>query len=281
MNGIGDSTLISDINIPGTHDSCAKHVALHHLTKCQNKYISELLDMGVRLFDIRICKQGDNIIIVHAVIVCKKCPFGKPILFDDVLDTCRDFLTKNPSETVILSIKRDSGPDDISTYKFFHEKYVRENSLWYTGASVPTLGEVRGKLVLFNRNRTENFEKDEVGLDFGSWEEMSKEEIGNPVFRKFPLTGEEFVIQDLYKSHPADKWKAVLSLLNAALPEKLLTINFLSGNDTIHSPRVYSRYINRKFMNYPLTSGKKYGWLLLDYADSKLIDKIVTSNKRK
>lgn len=281
MNGIGDSTLISDINIPGTHDSCARHVALHHLTKCQNKYISELLDMGVRLFDIRIRKQDDNIIIVHAVIVCKKSPFGKPILFDDVLDACRDFLEKNPSETVILSIKRDSGDDDISTFRFFYEKFVRGNPIWYTGASIPALGEVRGKLVLFNRNHTKNLDKNEAGLDFGSWEEMSKEEIGNPVFRKFPLTGEEFVIQDLFKSHPADKWKAASSLMDMFLPEKLLAVNFLSGNDTIHSPRVYSRYINRKFMNYPFTKGKKYGWFLLDFANPALVEKITDSNKRK
>lgn len=281
MKDIPDSTLISDINIPGTHDACAKHVALPHFTKCQNKTIAELLDIGVRLFDIRIEKREEKLVTVHSIITCRKSLFGEPVYFDDVFNACLDFLRRNPSETIILSIKRDNGPDGVTTFNWFYDKFIRGNSCWYTDAAIPTLGNVRGKLILFNRTTAEGMGKDEAGLDFTAWEQMSPEEAGNPVIKKFPLTDENYIIQDLYKLHPARKWEIILSLLNWEAPEKMIAINYLSGNDAIHSPRVYSRFINRKFMRYPLVKGKKYGWFFIDYAKYELTKKITESNKGK
>lgn len=54
MSGIKDDTAISDISMPGTHDSGTQNVDLPIWSKTQNLSISEQLNIGVRYFDLRL-----------------------------------------------------------------------------------------------------------------------------------------------------------------------------------------------------------------------------------
>ena len=72
LKSISDDTLISDINLAGTHNSCARFVSFRYITQCQNKSLTEQLNMGIRFLDIRLEKDGDALKLVHAIIDCRK-----------------------------------------------------------------------------------------------------------------------------------------------------------------------------------------------------------------
>ena len=54
MSYIHDDTKISDISIPGTHDSGATHSIFDVSGKCQDLTIKQQLNVGTRFFDLRL-----------------------------------------------------------------------------------------------------------------------------------------------------------------------------------------------------------------------------------
>ena len=68
MSYIHDDTKISDISIPGTHDSGATHSIFDVAGKCQDLSIKQQLRVGVRFFDLRLQLVNDEFKIVHSCI---------------------------------------------------------------------------------------------------------------------------------------------------------------------------------------------------------------------
>ena len=52
LKDLSDDTFISDINLAGTHNSCAYFVNFRYITQCQSKPIKEQLNMGIHFLDI-------------------------------------------------------------------------------------------------------------------------------------------------------------------------------------------------------------------------------------
>ena len=71
MHSLQDSLNIAQINLPGTHDSCAYRVQFPMLSKCQNTTITEQLNSGIRFLDIRVEKEGNKLKLVHDIADCK------------------------------------------------------------------------------------------------------------------------------------------------------------------------------------------------------------------
>lgn len=100
MIDIPDTTKISDITIPGTHDSCAFRVQYPFFSKCQSKTITKQLNSGIRYLDIRVEKDGERLKLVHDIADCKNPENKREKLYlDDVISDCKSFLKQNPSET--------------------------------------------------------------------------------------------------------------------------------------------------------------------------------------
>ncbi|KAG8626628.1 hypothetical protein KVT40_005573 [Elsinoe batatas] len=156
MGHLNDRTPISALSIPGTHNSPTCHKALPSV-RCQAVGIRAQLDNGVRFFDIRVQPESpddpgrDGLILVHGVFPISLT--GNKYLRDLVNET-RSFLDANPSETVIMSIKRE-GPgthNDAQLSMILKDHYARPgDDKWYTEPRLPTLGEVRGKIVVMRR----------------------------------------------------------------------------------------------------------------------------------
>lgn len=53
MQYLPDDMQISQINMPGTHDSGTRYVEYSDVAKCQSRSIPEQMDDGIRVFDIR------------------------------------------------------------------------------------------------------------------------------------------------------------------------------------------------------------------------------------
>lgn len=151
MQDIEDNRLVCKMSIPGTHDTAAD--SGNDWVKTQDKNIEQQLNSGIRFFDIRL---------VHDNGVLKLCHGSHTFntTFDrDVLKTTAEFLKEHPSETVIMTIKRDDDKDhDGGTkYRFALTKAL-EGDKTLTPYMVKsfrpdfTLGDLRGKMLIISRD---------------------------------------------------------------------------------------------------------------------------------
>lgn len=178
MRELRDDILTSALSIPGTHNSPTCHVAPPSV-RCQAVSPREQLDNGVRFFDIRVQPQfpeqpeKDELILVHSAFPISLT--GNKY-FRDLVNEVEDFLQRNPSETLIMSVKRE-GPGehtDEQLSRILRDHYARDGSRWYTEPKIPTLGEARGKIVLIRRFGLEPRLNGEWngrgwGIDAGGW----------------------------------------------------------------------------------------------------------------
>jgi 1-phosphatidylinositol phosphodiesterase len=124
--------------------------------RCQAVSPREQLKNGVRFFDIRVQPQypddpaKDELILVHSVFPISLT--GNKY-FRDLMKEVNEFLEQNPSETLIISLKRE-GPGnatDEQLANILSRHYARPDSRWWVRPKIPTLGEARGKVVLVRR----------------------------------------------------------------------------------------------------------------------------------
>ncbi len=270
MANISDSAYISEISIPGTHDSGALYEPIEPSAKCQNYTIKDQLDMGVRFLDMRFNMSGGKFNVVHGVVY-------QGSTCDDVLSDCYAFLENNPSETIIMSVKQ--GEEALNITSLFTKrlkKYINENpDMWYTENAIPQLGEVRGKIVLFNRYDADS----ELGLDCTDWPDNTMFTINND--------GYNVHIQDYFKMDDTSvEWGYIKELLYASYNETdkahNLYVNFLSGyvkNGLLPDPPAVANDINPLFTEYMNSAPKGcYGVILYDFVTPELCDLLISKN---
>lgn len=186
---------------------------------------------GIRYFDIRLGK-GDNPGIDHGdYYLLKKDAYFMHL--SDVIGYFKTFLNENPTEALIMLVSRgnDEATDDSVTTAF--AKVMGDNpDLFYTSSHVPTLGEVRGKIVLLRRFRLagNSVSGHTWGLDLTEWDDKIKAHSDSATMclvqdaRGFEAAGEtgdkepyctKVYAQDKYKLTGTDK----LSWVDNALKE--------------------------------------------------------------
>lgn len=106
MESISDEVRLRDIVIPGSHD--AGSVGMSPLALTQNSTVRTQLAYGVRYFDLRVQKKGDELIIFHGPIS------GQPL--KNVLASVKTFLDNSPSETLILDFQHFKGGAESATF---------------------------------------------------------------------------------------------------------------------------------------------------------------------
>ena len=176
MKYVDDNKYLDELSIPGTHDSGTCSVdndtePQSSQAKCQQDYIPTQLLEGIRYFDIRLGK-GDDPGIDHGIFYLLKKD-GNYLHLSDVIGYFKTFLNENPTEALIMLVSRgnDEATDESVTTAF--AKVLDDNpKLFYTSSRVPTLGEVRGKIVLLRRF---GLDGDSVsghtwGLDLTEWD---------------------------------------------------------------------------------------------------------------
>lgn len=289
MNNLSDNTLVSDINIPGTHDSCTCSVQFSFIAKCQKWDITRQLNAGIRYLDIRVEKDGKRLKLVHDIADCKNSENkSKKLLLDDVISDCKSFLFEHPSEAILLSYKRDDGANQEETFDTFFENYLENEPIWYKENRIPTLKEARGKIVLLNRDNVDKSNEDytdfNTGINLSTWVYQKENveriyETAELLSRNGSITGKAFTVQDLYGLTPQKKWAlAVLPFLKNPPEADNILITFFSCGSLFYNPKRSAKYINKKLTNVALEKGKKYGWIILDYPTEKFIKEIINSN---
>ena len=178
MGKLKNEISLSALSIPGTHNSPTCHTALPSV-RCQAVTVREQLDNGVRFLDIRAQPENpddpskDGLILVHSAFPISLT--GNKY-FRDLQNTVYEFLDANPSETVIISLKREGTgkASDQQFSKILNDHYTNDRNRWFTDNRIPTIGEVRKKIVLLRR-----FNQDDslrglndgrgLGIDGASW----------------------------------------------------------------------------------------------------------------
>ena len=158
MSHVDDNKYLDELSIPGTHDSGTCSVdndtePQSSQAKCQQDYIPTQLLEGIRYFDIRLGKDdknGDPGIDHGSCYLLKKDGALHASLRCHWL--LQKFLNQNPSEALIMLVSRGNNEaTDESLTTAFAKVMGKDPDLFYTSSRVPTLGEVRGKIVLLRR----------------------------------------------------------------------------------------------------------------------------------
>lgn len=187
MKYVDGNKYLDELSIPGTHDSSTCSVdndtePQTSLAKCQQDYIPTQLLEGIRYFDIRLGKNDKNGDpgIDHGICYLHKKDGGFMQL-SDVIGYFKTFLNEHPSEALIMLVSRgnDEATDESVTTAF--ATVMGNNSdLFYTSSHVPTLNEVRGKIVLLRRFKLagDSVDGHTWGLDLTEWDDKIKAHSG-------------------------------------------------------------------------------------------------------
>jgi hypothetical protein len=320
MEGLSDETLLCDINLPGTHDSGAINAwAVRTPYACQDRTITQQLDGGIRVLDIRLkAKQKKQKDDGYEIVICHG---WLGLLFDlneyesfaSVLKECNDFLATHQSEAVVMILKFDDGwpkiektdSDEVkdertkerlkilgdldSILEVYPDLYLKskapEAPKHARGQKdLATLKEARGKIVLFQRINGD--------LRFGtpiSWPDNTAGEYGKTyINRSYKVYVQDHCDWVWVYSKISEVWSAALEKKN----EKAIFLNFVSATMAFGSLGLYvNGEVLDKFGAYT-ASGRpeKFGWMLFDYAFTaypvsryqyvSLLDFIIASNSR-
>ncbi|MFI0776934.1 phosphatidylinositol-specific phospholipase C domain-containing protein [Streptomyces sp. NPDC021212] len=252
LSGIADATPVQRLTLPGTHDSGARYGG--PWTECQNTTIADQLNSGIRFLDIR-CRAFENAFPIH------HGAFYQHLNFDDVLGACRAFLSAHPSETVLMRVKQEYSEESAAEFRRIFDTYLDDKgwrSLFRLDATLPTLGQARGRVVLL-----------------GDSGDMPGVRYADPQL---------FDIQDDYMAEPFGKYPKIEAQFRKAVaqPGKLY-MNYVS-TAALLPPRGNADRLNPQVKTL-LESASNQGWTGLGivpmdfpHTTSGLVDALVRHN---
>ncbi|ORX79355.1 PLC-like phosphodiesterase [Anaeromyces robustus] len=258
----------------------------------QNLSIKEQLNSGIRYFDIRTAwHSSKKVHIVHNIIDCMD-EDGKTLFFSKVLKDCSDFLSSHNSETIILhlTIQENNEANQslvIDQVNNNIDEYIKNKKMYNVNDGnnknrIPTLNEVRGKIVILSRR---------YGFD-GIYLTIPEESDDvNYVETECINKNYKCITQDAYKLGESSKLKAITKLINRQnnLSEQgsenlkmEIVINFFNIEYSIFGDSIKTvsyHFKNELIDGNKLTPNKQHGWIVVDYADKDIASYIYKTNK--
>lgn len=207
MKEIRDDTPLSELAIPGTHDS-STFSSHSNIVKTQAITFSEQLNYGIRFFDIRIRHTGDSFALHH-----DRFYLGQ--MFGDFLGNVSQFLEENRSETVLFRLKEDHKPNENNsrrlkdTLKHYLANPMYKSAYLQTTDPRLTMGDARGRYIIIS----DNYEFHDHGIPY--W-----------FFKK----QDQYTIKTIWELYT--KWEAVRKHLDEARNghKSQFYINYLSAS---------------------------------------------------
>ncbi|KAG6819665.1 hypothetical protein H0H93_009745, partial [Arthromyces matolae] len=146
-----DTLPLSSLCLPGTHDTMALYG--WPISQCQELTtpLDVQLKSGIRVLDIRLAIIDSKLIAYHGI-------YPQRTSFQEILTIIHNFLTAPTTsrETIVMSIKQE----DFAKFSYLKfSRLVHEEifngpggvDMWFLENRIPTLGEVRSKVVMFSR----------------------------------------------------------------------------------------------------------------------------------
>ncbi|SNY63989.1 phosphatidylinositol-specific phospholipase C [Paractinoplanes atraurantiacus] len=290
MAPLADATSLAALSVPGTHETMSIRGGI--LTQTQENFgdsggtLARQLTAGIRMIDIRArVNTGDTFTIHHGATY-------QNANFDDVLAALAAFLAAHPRESVVMRLKQECTGElgsctDVSGQRGFadiFDAYVSRNpGLFWTpsvnrsaAAATPTLGEIRGRVVLAVVNGPRGGPVERYGLaQFAGWDDGSSTYVQD-----------EYTVPNVGAiATKRDQVRRFLDATRAADPS-LMYVNFASGSSLFAQPQQVAggafgvQGVNPFLLNYlNQTSAARTGMVMLDFPGSGLIDRIVALNR--
>lgn len=294
MEYVDDDKQISEITIPGSHDSATQYISFSYFAQCQEDSIATQLENGVRFLDIRLKSEEKedkiDLKLSHGFLSCKVSSsiFAEKLTFKSVIEECYNFLDNHPKEIIIMAIKHEYGKQTAeevqnAIYDIIGDK---KEAYWYLKNENPKVEEVRGKIVLARRYQDKNKFGDETGgLNF-QWKDQSGNYVEESSYEENEVKkGLPLLVQDRYEYGEEDKWEAVKYGLEQSESSDEFDdgffLNYLStkGDNIFGHPKKYAEVLNEKLLNYNLKKNCDYGILIMDFITEELSRKVYESNK--
>lgn len=289
MSAVPDSTKLSNMSIPGTHDSCTQNVDMRYIFQCQDASIATQLKCGYRYLDMRLVLEKrsgqETLVLKHNIARCKvsDSPFARTLTLADVLKDVYAFLNEHPSETVIMCMKAENSKDDVAAVqKALYEMINQASERWYLKNEIPTLGAVRGRIVLATRFDDKlQVGSDRCGLYFGWADQGDRTVLTDPTAESAINSRETLYVQDRYNYDVDDKITAIRTCLDSSrAADDTFFLNFTStsGSGAVGHPKEYAKDINLDLYAYEWEAGKAYGVVIVDFGPKKIAEKIYGTN---
>ncbi|GAA5939210.1 hypothetical protein JCM3775_003212 [Rhodotorula graminis] len=146
MSYVPDEAKLDELYLPGTHDSLALFYPLLS-SICQSTPLLNQLKGGIRFLDLRFSLLDDGELWAYHGIVPQRLSAADA--FEEVY---RWLEGEGRSECVVVSCKQENpAPHFAETLWALLDRTSRSRALWYDEDRWPSLGEVRGKCVMFCR----------------------------------------------------------------------------------------------------------------------------------
>lgn len=282
MAALDDSLPLCKISIPGSHDSGACRNGGVFI-KTQDIDIATQLKEGIRFFDIRLQAMPDNKLgIYHG-------PFFQDIYWEEnVLADFVSFLKENPSETLIVSLKKENG--ELADYaklvssvlgKPGYQSYFVDNFRHDI-----TLGDCRGKILFMHRDHAmDNY----PGAECFDWADNATCML--TVRGKDGAEG-KVTVEDEYQYSSSAKadYKTQTCIRNidkiASEPEdsRLWAFTFVSATAVpVSGPIHFAEKVNEPIAKHIRETGKRNcGIVIIDFAGSRegqmVVKAVIESN---
>lgn len=261
MSYIHDDTKISDISIPGTHDSGATHSIFDVSGKCQDLSVKQQLRVGVRFFDLRLQLVNDELKIVHSFV-------KQNLSFKKVLKDLSKFIKEYNSEFIIISLKKEES--DVNSTLDFKEKLTSDlneykDIISFDNELPEYINDARGKIYIMDR----------YGLDYGLplsyWSDDTSFEVNN------------YYVQDNYCINDINEKKEdIIKAIEYKNSNDNIVINFTSCYLDYGFPPTYAgssaNKINPWFYDYINESNMKLGIVVMDFMTIDLAKAIYMRN---
>ncbi|WP_167511317.1 phosphatidylinositol-specific phospholipase C domain-containing protein [Pseudobutyrivibrio xylanivorans] len=286
MSNLSDDVYLSQITIPGTHNSCSRNVVLGYAMRCQKTSLTEQLENGYRYLDFRIAidetEEGNTLKTVHKFANCHVSGsiFSDYLYFNDAIADVYKFLQEHPQETVVVNIKIEDDEHSVADVQKLLLAEIKSNKdYWYTENEIPTLGDARGRIVLATRFEDATA-SETTGINM-IWNEQDNTTPADIPYELYVQNGVRLWVQDRYKYSVEDKYEAVVDgLENCEADENTLFLNFVStsGDGPVGHPYGYAKTLNSLLMEYELKSETSYGTIIVDFGTADLARHIYYSN---
>lgn len=272
LSGIADSTPISQINLPGTHDSAAFNRVFTTPWATQDCTLTWQLKYGVRLLDIRLSVHdlgsGQYSFITCHGDIGLGMNMNEYQTFVSAMDECRSFLASNQREFIAMRLQVDDWngiPDDEKPAALSQlAVLVQQYPVLVNEPAMPTLAAARGKIYLINGCN----EDPTLGVPLRWSNNTPGQLLPATSARQFSV-----YVQDQYENLGSTPEQTKLGLFQAAINQAAagrLLLNFASATQPTSTPIPAGVYINGLVVQWlgdspAATRPVVSGWSLYDY----------------
>ncbi|KAL5611648.1 hypothetical protein BROUX41_000770 [Berkeleyomyces rouxiae] len=275
MGKISSDISVSAISIPGTHASMTVTLGNHLDDQCQNTNLEQQLDGGIRYLDLKARRHGDRLHIFNG---------GRSTAYDlgDVFETSIKFLEQHETEFIIMCLTKDSWRDGSHVFetlvqdsyvnaetdlgkKIRKRLYIPKNPKDF---SYPTLGEIRGKLLIIQDFTTET--PGRFGIPFKS----DKLVVSNwKTASKFVGMSAKWGTVESSIKKANDNSKNNLHITYTSVSRGIAPFRAAAG------PKTEDKGLNDRLADY-ITAGNvaRTGVVVMDFPGKKLVDMIIERN---